>query len=131
MKLFISISGITEGRSLAGKDGHCFTIGNARLDVRYKNTQFAPRTQSVIEFVVPEDQRGQKIGQQLLTEALKKFHDLGAQVSSEASLHIFYKFGFRHPADPSMSFEQLRAKLHEDSSVFMASNDGHGNPYIR
>ena len=114
--------------SLARDNGDVITIGDARIDIDTK-AQFSPRPQSVIEFLVPKDARGQGIGTQLLTKAVAKYPMLGGQVSSIASLKVFWNLGFRNPRMPEASFQDHVDRMNEYSSVFMARTDEHGVPY--
>jgi GNAT superfamily N-acetyltransferase len=58
--------------------------------------KYSPCKHSVTEFVVDEDKRGKGHGVELVKEVIKRYHsDIGAQVSSPASVVAFYKCGFR------------------------------------
>jgi GNAT superfamily N-acetyltransferase len=114
--------------SLARDNGDVITIGDARIDIN-TNAQFSPRPQSVIEFLVPKELRGQGIGTQLLTKAVAKYPMLGGQVSSIASLKVFWNLGFRNPRMPEASFQDHVDRMNEYSSVFMARTNEHGVPY--
>ncbi len=116
--------------ALIGDDGEVIKTPGGRIDVRHKYSKFSPRKQSVIDFVVDEDKRGQGIGDKLLKEALKRHADLGGQVSSPASLKVFHNNGFRNPEMPNGTFED---HLHEfnvsGGSLYMAHKDENGQPY--
>ena len=114
--------------SLARDNGDVITIGDARIDIDTK-AQFSPRPQSVIEFLVPKDARGQGIGTKLLKMAVDKYPMLGGQVSSIASLKVFWNLGFRNPRMPEASFQAHFDRMQEYSSVFMAHTDENGVPY--
>lgn len=117
--------------SLAGDDGEVFRVPNGRIDIQHK-TKYSPRSQSVIDFVVDEEMRGKGIGDQLLKTAMAKYKDLGGQVSSLASLKVFYNNGFRNPDNPNMTFEELVKEFQlNGGSLFMAMNDENGNPYVK
>ncbi len=117
--------------SLAGENGEVITVPGGRIDIQHK-TKFAPRTQSVIDFVVDEDKRGNKLGDQLLKKALEKYTDLGGQVSSPASLKVFHNNGFRNPELGSAATfkDHLDAFAKEGGSLYMALKDENGVPYV-
>lgn len=74
--------------------------------------QFSPCKHSITEFVIDEDKRGQGHGDFLLKGIVRKYRtDIGGQVSSIASLHVFYKNGFR----PALN---LNATLDETKKLF-------------
>jgi len=115
---------------LSGKDGEVLRLPGGRIEVKTLNMSYSPRGQSVIDFVVEEGMRGKGIGTRLLQEAKSRHEDLGGQVSSVASLKLFYKAGFRNPILPEGSlaahvvdFENL------GGSLYMAKNNRYGNPY--
>lgn len=117
--------------SLAGEDGEVFRVPHGRIDIQHK-TKYSPRSQSVIDFVVDEEMRGRGIGDQLLKMALAKYKDLGGQVSSLASLKVFYNNGFRNPDMPDATFDELVKEFKlNGGSIFMAVNDDQGVPYTR
>jgi len=118
-------------KSLAGEDGDLIQHQGGRIDI-HTNPKFAPRKQSVIDFVVPEEQRGKGLGHILLQKAMDKHKDLGAQVSSLASLTVFHNKGFRNPNIPKGSFDDHKKEFAENGgSLFVARNDNDGNPYIK
>lgn len=55
---------------------------------------YSPSDNSVCEFLVDKEYRGLGVGTELLKEAMKQYSNLGAQVSSEASLKVFLECGF-------------------------------------
>jgi hypothetical protein len=118
-------------KSLAGSDGDLINIDDAFIDINTK-PQYAPRKQSVINFLVPEESRNSGIGTKLLQLALDKYHDLGGQVSSLPSLKIFYKLGFRNPNIPKGNFN-VHVDAFNDNwhSLYMAKNDENGVPYVK
>lgn len=117
-------------RSLVDDDGDVIEHEGGFIDV-HTSPQFAPRKQSVINFQVPEEHRGKGIGDALVKRAKEKHKDLGAQVSSLASLKVFHNNGFRNPSLPSGSFEDHKKAFHDNAgSLFLAHNDEHGNPYV-
>ncbi len=123
--------GCTPRTSLAGDKGEVLQEPGGYIDVMHE-TKYSPRKQGVIDFVVEEAKRGQGIGDRLLKRALEKYPDLGGQVSSPASLKVFYNNGFRNPDMPSTaSFEDTLKMFKEDGgSLYMAHKDDDGNPYV-
>lgn len=120
-----------QSKSLAGENGSVISHKGGEIDVQHK-TKHAPRKQSVIHFNVPEESRNKGIGDTLVKMALEKHHDLGAQVSSHASLKIFHNNGFRNPALPSGTFEDHKKEFHENGgSLFVAHKDSDGNKYVK
>ena len=120
---------LNEG-SLAGAHGDLITHEGGRIDV-HVDAPHAPRKQSVVDFVVPEDKRGQGIGKHLLNKALEKHKDLGAQVSSMASLKVFHNAGFRNPNIPTGDFKAHKDAFDENwHSLFVAKNDEKGKSYV-
>lgn len=116
--------------SLAGDDGEVIKIPHGQIDIMHK-TKYSPRTQSVINFVVDAEMRGQGLGDRLLKMAMAKYKDLGGQVSSLPSLKVFYKNGFRYPENPNMTFEELVKEWRANGgSLYMAINDENGIPYV-
>jgi GNAT superfamily N-acetyltransferase len=118
----ITTNQVKIGQSLAGDNGTKIEIPGGYIDIQHSNLKFAPRSQSVIDFVVEPDSRGKGVGTKLLQYAMEKFHDMGAQVSSAASVKVFYNAGFRNPAIPTGSFADHERMRQADSSVFMAQN---------
>lgn len=115
---------------LVGNKGETLQIDGGYIDIQ-SPTQWSPRSQSVIDFFVDEKKRNQGMGDWLVKQAKSKYKDLGAQVSSMASLKIFYKNGFRNPEIPHGTFEDHVKKFQMNgSSVFVAMNDENGRPYI-
>lgn len=128
-KQFITES-FQEKESMVGDKGTKYTTDGGYIDVQHKDTQYAPRKHSIVDFVVDESKRGQGIGKKLLKHALSKHNDLGGQASSTASVKVMHDAGMRHPAMPNGSFEEHEAKRKEDSSVYMAHKDADGKPYV-
>lgn len=121
---------LSESKSLAGDAGDVIEYKGGLIDI---NTapQYAPRGQSIVHFEVPELVRGQGIGDALLKMAMRKYKDLGGQVSSLASLKILHNNGFRNPQLPQGTFQDHVAEFHENGdSLFMAMNDSDGKPYV-
>ena len=91
---------------------------------------YSPRDASVVEFIVDENKRNQGIGSKLVHMAVNKYPDLGAQVSSIASMKAFYNNRFRNPKIPDGSFDDHIEAFNENwGSLFMASTDKEGNRY--
>lgn len=129
-KQFITESDFDYGkRSLVGEDGEKISMPGGYIDIKHKNTQWSPRKQSIVDFVVDEDKRGHGIGHKLVQHALSRHDDLGGQASSPASVKVLHDHGFRHPEMPHGSFQEHLDKLKEDSSVYMAHKDTDGKPY--
>lgn len=83
--------------------------------------KFSPCKHSVTEYVVDEEHRGQGHGEFLLKGIIRMYKsDIGAQVSSEASLHLFYKNGFRPVLNLNASAAEAK-KLFKDEwgSLYM------------
>jgi GNAT superfamily N-acetyltransferase len=117
--------------SLAGADGDLIRHEGGRIDI-HMNPQYAPRKQSVVDFQVPEEKRGQGIGKHLLNKAMETHKDLGAQVSSLASLKVFHNAGFRSPKIPDADFKGHVDKFKEQGgSLFVAKNDHDGDAYVK
>ncbi len=117
-------------KSLVGEDGDVIANDGGYIDVKYKNTDWSPRKQSIVDFVVDEDQRGKGYGKDLVQRAIAKYDDLGGQASSKASVAVLYAAGMRNPAAPDASLSELFTKLAEDSSVYLAMKDDKGIPYV-
>jgi GNAT superfamily N-acetyltransferase len=116
--------------SLAGADGDLIRHEGGRIDIHIA-PKHAPRKQSVVDFQVPEEKRGQGIGKQLLAKAMEKHKDLGAQVSSLASLKVFHNAGFRSPRVPEGDFNAHKDAFKENwGSLFVAKNDAEGKSYV-
>ena len=96
--------------------------GNIRI---LENSPWADNRNSVVEFVVNEDQRGQGIGKNLVNELLNHYRGkkLSAQVSSMASLSIFYKVGFRPISNISATYEETVNMFKENWGSLMLVKD--------
>ena len=126
----VTESEIEHGESLSNSDGTKYQTPNGYIDIQHKNLKYSPRSQSVVGFVVDEKSRGKGIGKALLAHAIKKHDDLGAQVSSAASVKVFHDAGFRNPEIPNGSFQDHENKRQEDSSIFMAHKNHIGEKYV-
>jgi GNAT superfamily N-acetyltransferase len=60
-----------------------------------ENARYSPADNSVFEFLVEEEYRGLGVGTELLKEAMTQYPNLGAQISSIASLKVFLECGFQ------------------------------------
>lgn len=129
-KQFISEE-FTIGTSLVGDKGERIHTKGGHIDVQYKDAKWSPRPHSIVDFVVDEHQRGQGIGKKLLAHAMSRHDNLGGQASSHASVKVMHNAGFRNPEIPNGSVEDHFAKMKEQSSVYMAHKDQHGNPYVK
>jgi len=78
---------------------------------------------SVISLEVPEDFRGQGIGQELQAEAMKNHPSLMGQVSSKAAATTAYRLGRRPYGNPNASLEDVFKLIDENSSVNMLTPD--------
>lgn len=83
--------------------------------------QFSPCRHSVTEFVIDEHSRGKGYGDFLLKGIVRKYKsDIGGQVSSVASMHVFYKNGFRPALKPDATKEEaLKLFKEEWGSLYM------------
>lgn len=85
-----------------------------------EDAQFSPATNSVSEFYVHDEFRGKGFGNIILKEAMKRYEDLGAQVSSLASLKVFYNNGYRPLNKSNVEFEEVVNLFKENGgSLFM------------
>ena len=102
----------------------------ARIAVM-EDAKFAPRKNSITDFVVPEDVRRQGLGGQLLDQVLSQYDpkEISAAASSDASAALFYKRGFRPISKPDARLKDVLDIRREDSSVTMAiPEDGKFTP---
>ena len=76
---------------------------------------------SVLELEVPEEFRGQGIGQSLQDKVMQDFPMMGGQVSSKAAATTAYRLGRRPPNNPDATLEDVFAEIDEMSSVNMVS----------
>lgn len=112
-----------------GDDFDTIQVSGGHIQI-WPNAPHAPRSASVIEFVVDADKRGGGIGDQLVKLAKQKYPELGAQCSSLASLKVFFNNGFRNPKIADSAFdEHVNAFNENGGSLFMASTDANGVQY--
>jgi len=76
---------------------------------------------SVLELEVPEEFRGQGIGQSLQDKVMQDFPMMGGQVSSKAAATTAYRLGRRPAGKPNATLEEVFADIDEMSSVNMIS----------
>jgi hypothetical protein len=96
------------------------TDTGARIGVM-EQARYAPRDNSITDFVVPEADRGKGAGTALLDKVLQLYpaETVSAAASSPASVAAFYAKGFRPISQPDATLEQSIAAMREDSSVTM------------
>jgi predicted GNAT family acetyltransferase len=78
-------------------------------------------TASVLELEVPEQFRGQGIGQNLQERVMQDFPMMGGQVSSKAAATTAYRLGRRPVGKPNATLEDVFAEIDDMSSVNMVS----------
>jgi predicted GNAT family acetyltransferase len=76
---------------------------------------------SVLELEVPEEFRGQGIGQSLQARVMQDFPVMGGQVSSKAAATTAYRLGRRPYGQPDATLEDVFRMIDEDSSVNLIS----------
>lgn len=77
--------------------------------------KFSPCKHSVTDFVIDEDKRGQGYGNFLVKGIVRKYReDIGAQVSSVASVYTFYKNGFRPAMKQDATIQETLALFKEE-----------------
>lgn len=76
---------------------------------------------SVLELLVPEEYRGQGIGQQLQSIVMQDFPEMGGQVSSKAAAKTAYRLGRRPPGKQGATLDDVFAEIDDMSSVNMVS----------
>lgn len=87
-----------------------------------EDAEFSPEQNSVSDFFVNEHFRGLGYGDKILKEALNQYDNLGAQISSVASLKVFIKNGFTGFHGES-DFDKLKKDFDENcGSVFAKIN---------
>lgn len=113
-------------QSLAGLSGKLFSKPQGYIDVQHTFGGYQPPAKnSVIGFQVDPEMRGQGIGKGLIDMAIQEYPDIGAQVSSRASLKAFYDKGFRNPELSDASLEDYFKEFDDwGGSLFMMSPQG-------
>jgi len=76
---------------------------------------------SVLELEVPEEFRGQGIGQSLQARVMQDFPVMGGQVSSRAAATTAYRLGRRPYGMPDATLDDVFRIMDEDSSVNLIS----------
>ena len=76
---------------------------------------------SVLELEVPQEFRGQGIGQNLQERVMRDFPMMGGQVSSKAAATTAYRLGRRPAGKPDATLEDVFAEIDDMSSVNMVS----------
>lgn len=102
----------------------------ARVTVM-ENAKFAPRQNSITDFVVPDELQGSGLGGQILDDVLARYNpmEISAAASSDPSVALFYQRGFRPTSNPNATLDEALAIRKEDSSVTMAiPRDGQYTP---
>lgn len=86
-----------------------------------ENSKYAPRPNSVTDFVVPEELRGKGIGGKMLDEIFSIYgpETISAAASSIPSVKAFYKRGLRPGRNPNATLDDAIKIMKEDSSVTM------------
>jgi predicted GNAT family acetyltransferase len=78
---------------------------------------------SVIELQVPEEFRGQGVGEALQAKALAEYPNMQGQVSSKAAATTAYRLGRRPYGNPDATLDDVFAQIDEMSSVNLISPD--------
>lgn len=93
-----------------------------------ENSKYAPRPNSVTDFVVPEEFRGKGIGGKMLDEIFSIYgpETISAAASSIPSVKAFYKRGLRPGGNPNASLDDAIKIMKEDSSVTMIKPKSEG-----
>lgn len=76
---------------------------------------------SVIELQVPEEFRGQGVGEALQAKALAEYPNMQGQVSSKAAATTAYRLGRRPYGNPDATLDDVFAQIDEMSSVNLIS----------
>lgn len=80
-------------------------------------------TASVLGLEVPEQMRGQGIGQSLQSQVMQDFPEMMGQVSSRAAAKTAYRLGRRPPNQPDATLDDVYKIMDEYSSVNLVSPD--------
>ena len=80
-------------------------------------------TASVLGLEVPEQMRGQGIGQSLQSQVMQDFPEMMGQVSSKAAAKTAYRLGRRPPNAPDATLDDVYKIMDEYSSVNLVSPD--------
>lgn len=100
-------------KELINEDLEIYKISNDFGSISImENAKYSPADNSVYEFLVDEKYRGLGVGIELLKEAMEQYPNLGAQVSSIASLKVFLECGF-NPIDGIQKKEELNTTSYD------------------
>jgi predicted GNAT family acetyltransferase len=80
-------------------------------------------TASILGLEVPEQMRGQGIGQSLQSQVMQDFPEMMGQVSSKAAAKTAYRLGRRPPNQPEATLDDVYKIMDEYSSVNLVSPD--------
>ena len=96
-------------------ESNTFSLQGGKLVV-WKNSPFAQGAHSIFSFSVDESRRGQGIGSKLIDAVIKNYHgeEISGQVSSLASLKVFFNKGFVPTGGQVSNFDQL-AKMFDEN----------------
>lgn len=128
----VSVRDTNLGKTYTTPDGATISV--------LEDSQYSPRPNSVTDFVVPEDKRGQGVGGRLLNQIFQRYNPatISAAASSQPSVALFYKNGFRPIMEPDATLERSFEIMQEESSVTMVIPDAaislaqsafHGTPH--
>ena len=116
----------TEGKPQEWNDGSTyrmvtFTDGEGSWLEIMENAKYAPRENSIADFVVPESKRGQGLSSKLLDRAFQDYppETVSAAASSKVVVGMLHRRGFRVAGQPNASLEDALRIRNEDSSVTM------------
>lgn len=118
MKVFISLASAFTEKEREGF-GTCIFSEHGNICVLSGN-RWSPCQHSVTEFLVDETKRGQGFGHALVKEVIHRYHsDIGGQVSSAASLAVFYKNGFRYALGHKMSLAETMQEFKDNGGSLL------------
>lgn len=100
-----------------------YEIPFGHIDIM-ENAEYSPAQNSVVEFLVDPNFRGQGLGKILVDHVSDIYQDLGAQISSKASLKVFHDAGFASISE-SINFEDVLYEFDEAGySLFLRKKEG-------
>lgn len=79
------------------------------------------RTASVLSLEVPQQFRGQKIGESLQAKVMQDFPKMQGQVSSKAAAKTAYRLGRRPVGQPNATLDDIFKAIDDNSSVNLIS----------
>lgn len=114
--------GISLTKKVVGDETIYVQPNGSRIAVM-ENSRWSPRPNSITDFVVPEELRGNGEGGRLLNKIIDIYgaDTISAAASSEPSVRAFYKRGFRPVGEPNATIEDALRIRQEDSSVTMVT----------